>query len=147
MTQWNITRAINAPIDVVFKTVAHINEFSRAVPQVVKVEFLSDLKSGVGTKFRETRLMKGKESTTELEVTEYVPNDHVRIVADTHRTIWDTVFSVKREGDQTLLTMHMDARTGKLIPKILITFIKGMVGKAVAKDMDSVKEYCEKQGQ
>ena len=70
MTQFTATRTINALIDLVFKTVSDINNFSKSVPDIVKVEFLSDVKLGVGTRFRETRLMKGKEATTELEVTE-----------------------------------------------------------------------------
>lgn len=32
---------------------------------------------------------------TELEVTEFVENDHVRYVTDSHGTVWDTVMSVK----------------------------------------------------
>ena len=42
------------------------------MPDVVKIEMLSDTTSGVGTRFLETRLMRGKEATTELEVTEYL---------------------------------------------------------------------------
>ncbi|KAB2847196.1 MAG: hypothetical protein F9K45_00175, partial [Melioribacteraceae bacterium] len=65
-----VTKNINAPVEKVFNTVAHIEEFSKTVPHIVKVEFLTELKTGAGTRFRETRLMKGKEAATELEVTE-----------------------------------------------------------------------------
>src|SRR6185295_361887 len=86
-----VMRTIDAPIDVVFRTVADITQFSRALPHIVKVEFLSDARLGAGTRFRETRLMKGKENVTELEVTEYVENDRVRLVADNHGVVWDSV--------------------------------------------------------
>lgn len=102
------------------------------------------MKSGVGTRFRETRLMKGKEATTELEVTEFVENDHVRYVTDSHGTVWDTVMSVKSVDGKTDLTMIMDARPHKFMQKMMIPMIKGMVSKALEKDMDSVKVYCEK---
>ena len=65
-----IKRTIHASIDLVFKTVSDINNFSKAVPHIVSAEILSDTKSGVGTRFRETRLMNGKEATTVLDVTE-----------------------------------------------------------------------------
>ncbi len=82
MSRMTIKRTIHAPVDLVFRTVSDINNFSKAIPHIVSAEILSDTKSGVGTRFRETRLMNGKEATTELEVTEFVDNDRVRIVAE-----------------------------------------------------------------
>jgi uncharacterized protein YndB with AHSA1/START domain len=138
-----LVRTIDAPIDVVFRTVADITQFSRALPHIVKVEFLSDARLGVGTRFRETRLMKGKENVTELEVTEYVENDHVRLIADNHGVVWDSLFAVDDEGGRTLLTMTMDARTKRLLMKLMLFAISGMVRKAVEADMDMVRSYCE----
>lgn len=143
MSRITIRKTIQAPADRVFETVADINNFSRAIPHIVNAEILSDTKSGVGTRFRETRLMNGKQATTELEVTEYVENDHVRIVADSHGTIWDTLFTVEQSGATTALEMTMDARPYKLLPKIMNPLVKGMIQKAVEQDMDAVKTYCE----
>lgn len=126
------------------KPISDINNFSKSIPDVINVEFLSDVKSGVGTRFRETRLMKGKEAMTELEVTEFVENDHVRYVTDSHGTVWDTVMSVKAVDDKTDLTLIMDARPHKFMQKKVVPMIKGMISKALEKDMDSVKAYCEK---
>lgn len=143
MPQVVVTRSIHAPIDLVFDTVADIRNFSKVQPQIVGCEFLTDVHVGVGTRFRETRLMHGKEATTELEVTEYVPNDRVRLVADSHGTVWDTVFTVAEESGHTTLTMTMDTRSYKLVSKLLNLLIMGMVKKAVEQDLDRVKEYCE----
>ena len=66
--------------------------------------FLSEVRTGVGTRFRETRLMHGKERSTELEVTEYVENERVRMVADTDGTVWDSVFVVSPVEGKTLST-------------------------------------------
>ncbi len=145
MSSTVVTKAIAAPVDVVFKTVADINQFSRAVPHIVNVEFLSPVKSGVGTRFRETRVMHGKNENTELEITEFVENNRVRYVADSHGTVWDTVFTVEPDRDYTLLTMTMDAKAKKLIAKIMNPLIRGMVKKAVEQDMDAVKNFCEQQ--
>ncbi len=140
-----VTKAIAAPIDVVFKTVSDINLFSKAVPHIVNVEFLSPAKAGVGTRFRETRLMRGKKAETELEITEFVENNRVRYVADSHGTVWDTVFTVEPDREYTLLTMTMDAKAKKLIPRIMNRLIRGMVQKAVEQDMNAVKQFCEQQ--
>ena len=143
MDRMELTRTIAAPIDRVFNAVADISQFSKALPHIVKVEFLSAQKSGLGARFRETRLMKGKEYENELEVTEYVANQRVRLVADTHGTVWDTLFTVKSAGDKTVLTMTMDTRSKKVISALMVFLISGMVKKAIAKDLELVKAYCE----
>ncbi len=143
MTRTIVKRTINAPIETVFKTVADINNFSQAVPHIVKVEILSDIKSGVGARFRETRLMRGKEVTEEFEVTEYTENDSIRIVTDSHGTVWDTLFTVEPKEGQAELTMIMDAKAYKLFPRLINPLVKGIVKKAIAKDMDAVKAFCE----
>lgn len=144
MTRTSITRLIDAPLDGVFKTVSDISQFSQAIPHIMKIEYLSDKKIGVGTRFRETRLMKGKEAVTELEVAEYIENDRVRFVADSHGTVWDTVFTVRAKNMQTELTMTMDAKAYQLLPKFTNPLIKGMIKKAIMADMDLLKTYCEK---
>jgi len=143
MSRTVVTRQIHAKPETVFDAVAHIENFRKAVANITNIEFLSDRQSGVGTRFRETRVMKGREATVELEVTEYVPHDRVRIVSDTHGTVWDTVFTVEPKGDQTELTMTMDANAYKLLPKLVNPMIRGMIQKAVEEDMDAVKTFCE----
>ena len=146
MTPIIVTRRVKASPDIVFRTVADIREFARVLPHVVSYEFLTEQKSGVGTRFRETRLMQGKEASTELEVTEYDPPERVRLVADSHGTVWDTVFSVASEGDEAVLTMTMDARSYQWLPWIMNRLIKGMITKAVERDLDLVMEFCESSG-
>jgi carbon monoxide dehydrogenase subunit G len=146
MTATIVTRRIDAPVSKVFETVAQIENFSKALPHITKVEFLTDSHVGVGTRFRETRLMDGREGTTELEVTEYVEDEHVRIISDTHGTVWDTLFTVRAAEGQTELEMVMDARAYKLLPKLVNPLIKNAIKNAIEKDLDAVKAYCEGDG-
>jgi uncharacterized protein YndB with AHSA1/START domain len=143
MTSMTVTRTIKAPVEVVFRTVADIRQFAKACQHIVKFEFLSDVQTGVGTRFRETRLLNGKEFTTELEVTEFRDNERIRIVADSHGTVWDTLFTVQPASGQTLLTMTMEGKDYKWTAKIINWLIRGMVKKGVERDMDLVKAYCE----
>lgn len=87
--------------------------------------------------------MRGRQATTELEVTEYIRNERVRLVADEGGTIWDTVFTLQPKGDRTELSMVMEAEPYRLRARIVNPMISGMVGKAVEADMDNVKAYCE----
>ena len=145
MPRTSVTRTIDAPVDVVFRTVSEPDEFAAAIPHIVRVEFLSDIKTGVGSRFRETRVMNGKENLTELEITEYVANDHVRIVADTHGTVWDTLFSVSECGEQTVLELVMDARAHRLLPRLMNPLVMALIKKYLLKDLDAVKRHCERQ--
>ena len=138
------TRQIDAPAERVFDTVAHIENFRQAVPDIVGIEFLSEVRKGVGTRFRETRKMGKREATVELEVSEYEPNERVRIVSDAGGTIWDTTFRVTpADGGRAAVTMEMQEKPHKLLARILNPLIRPMVRKAVERDLDAVKRYCE----
>lgn len=143
MPYTHITRRIDAPIELVFATVADVRKFSQAIPHIEKVEFLSETQAGVGTRFRETRNMGGKSATTELEVTEYVANERVRVVADSHGTVWDSVFTVRPIEGGTELELVMEARAHSLLAKATTPLARGMISKAIAHDLDAVKTYCE----
>lgn len=144
MAKTTVTRNIKAPIESVFEAVSSIDKFSTIVPHIVSVEFLTDSRTGVGTRFRETRQMGKRQASTELEVTEYAPNERVRMVSDQGGTIWDSVFTTRAAEDgSVLLTLEMDARAYKFAAKLFNPLIAGMVRKAIEKDMDCVKSYCE----
>lgn len=142
--RWTSVRTINATTDRVFRAVADPEEFQQAIAGGSSVEYLTGSRSGVGMKFRSTRLVKGKLSTFEQEVTEFVPGEHVRLVNVTHGTVWDSTFSVRPEGRATVLTLTMDATTERLLARVMTRLIAGMVQKALDTDMDAVKAYCER---
>lgn len=136
---------INAPKELVFQTISEANNFSRAIPEIKEVDFLTEIHMGVGTRFKETRLMKGRKTSTVLEVTEYENNNHIRLVSEAGGTTWDTLFSVSGKNNNIELTLEMEARPHTLIARIMNAMIKGMLQKALDRDMKSVKEFCEKE--
>ncbi len=148
MTRTELSRTVDAPTGVVFSTIADISNFSRAVPHIEHVEFLSEAKWGVGGRFRETRLMGSTRATTELEVTEYVQDERVRLVSDQGGTVWDTTFTVEPgpDGRGARLVMVMEARPYKLVAKLVTPLMKRVIAKAIAADLDAVKAYAEAAG-
>ena len=58
--RWTSVRTINATTDRVFRAVADPEEFQKAIVGGSSVEYLTGSRSGVGMKFRSTRLVKGK---------------------------------------------------------------------------------------
>ncbi len=145
MTETTVTRTIHAPVEAVFEAVSDVSNFAEAVPDIVRVEFLTESRVGVGTRFRETRLMGKREASTVLEVTEYVKNERVRLVSDAGGTVWDSLFTVTPAGDGQCarLDLVMEARPYRLLARVFVPLMKGVVGKAVARDMDAVKGWVE----
>ena len=144
MLTMTINRSVRAPVDKVFRTVAEPQEFAKAIPEITNMEFLGETKVGVGTKFVETRTMKGKEMKTALEVTEYEENNRVRMVTESHGTVWDSVYTVRANGPSTVLTLFMEARTGNILAKVMMTLMWGRITRSVEANMDMVKAHCEK---
>ena len=141
-----VSRSIDAPVDLVFRTVSDIRNFREAVPHITNVVFLSEQQFGVGTRFRETRMMNGREQSVDLEVTEYIANDRVRMVSDAGGTIWDSLFSVSQVAHIVELKLQMEIRPYRLFARIMNVLIRQMVVKGVESDMEAVKTFCESGG-
>jgi hypothetical protein len=146
MATIRITRTIHAPAPVVFKIVADPTNFARAIGGVTRIEFLSSTKYGLGTRFRQSRVLNGKEMTLDFDVIDYVENERVRIVNEIHGTVWDSVITLTPASASTTLTMRMDTKTRPLVPRLLMPLmLRLFIRKAVEKDFDSVKAFCEKE--
>lgn len=137
---------ISAPVEAVFDTIAHVENFSRAIPAIQSVEFLSTTRRGLGTRFEETRETNGRTGKTVLEVIEYVENERVRIASDAGGALWDTLFTTMATADGTELMMVMDAKPHTILARITTPMVKGMVAKGIDADLSAVKSYCEGSG-
>lgn len=143
MPRTTASRIIDAPLRAVFQTVSEIERYAAALPHIVGFEYLTAQRAGAGTKFRETRLIDGREQSTELLITELVPDRHVRLVSDQGGALWDTVFTVREVGGQTELVITMDSSPYKLLARLYVPFISGVLRLALERDLELVKAHCE----
>jgi hypothetical protein len=146
MATIEIARTIHAPTAFVFKTVADPGHFAQAISGVTKIEFLSSTKCGLGTRFRQSRVLNGKEMTLDFDVIDYAENERVRIVNEVHGTRWDSVITLTPSNTSTNLTMRMDTKTRPLVPRLIMPLmLRLFIRRAVEKDLDAVKAFCEKE--
>ncbi len=145
MKPTELSLTIDASLGTVFRAVSDLDHFSRAVPQIDRIEILSERMAGVGTRFRETRLVGGRETASELEVAELVDKEKVRYVSDTFGTLWNSTFTVAPAGDQTRLTMAIEGRPYRLLSRLATPLMRLLTAKGVAADMRGIKEYAESQ--
>jgi len=145
MSVWSETIMIDAPIDLVFETISTPEKFMEAVPHITSIEFLSEQRTGPGTRFKETRLMGKREASTVLEIAEEEKNSLIRMVSKAGGTTWDSTFSTESEKNGVQLRLVMTAIPSNFMARIMNRMIKGMLEKALKKDMLAIKEYCESQ--
>lgn len=143
MPSYTVSRTINAPLPLVFESIADVRNFAEIIPEITNIEFLTEQHYGPGTRFNETRRMKGGNSTVMLEVTELEPDHHIRLISNAGGTIWDSVFTVTEKDNQTLLTLQMDARPYRFFARIMNVMIKKMLTNALNRDLDTIKTFCE----
>lgn len=143
MTEFTARRLIEAPAADVFEVVAHAEHFAAVVPHIESIEFLSEQRRGVGARFREKRLLKRREATTELEVTGYEPPRLVRLVADEGGTVWDSTFTLTpgSDGATTEVEIVMTATAYTWSARILNPLLRRLITGGLEDDLLAVADH------
>ena len=144
----NITfsRTIDSPIENVFQAYSDFGNAAARVEGIEKVEILTGDSIGVGTRFRETRIMFGRESTEEMEVTEFEPYKKYTVEAYSCGAHFQTVFRFEPSGDATKLDVELNTRNVSLFAKLMSPLgflMAGSMKKMFESDIDQLKSYCE----
>lgn len=137
---------INAPIDKVFDVFADIKNAESRIEGISKIEILSEVKSGVGTRWRETRVIFGKEATEEMEISKLEKNKMYEVVAASNGAEYRTIFDFKEVNGGTKVEMIFEGKPVSLMAKLMTPLgflFKGMTKKLLQKDMDDLKEFIE----
>ena len=138
----SVSESIDVPLTEVFGLVSNPLLMSKAFPDSVKkMEVLSEHQLGVGARFRETRLLHGREDVVEIETVEYVENEKVLSVAETGGSLWYTGFAVAPAGIGTVLTVSMEAKASSLVARIANFFMKPWLKKRGVEELKKIKEY------
>ncbi|MCA9310861.1 MAG: SRPBCC family protein [Phycisphaerales bacterium] len=141
----HISRHINAPADVVFDAISDPDTFAQVVPEIDRIEYVTEKRREVGARFRETRTMRGRQATAELEIADFVPGQRIRLTSEAGGSLWDSTFTVEPEGDgASTLTLDMQVTPRRLAARLTNPLIMGMIRKAIEKDMNAIKSWCER---
>ncbi|MDV5146190.1 SRPBCC family protein [Streptomyces sp. SBC-4] len=144
-----VERRVAASPGRVWEAITDLRDMPRVLSGVEKVEVLTEGGFGVGTRWRETRRMLGKEATEEMTVTECVPPDRYVTVADSHGMHYVSELILKADGDGgTTLRMTFSARpasdrTPGFVTRLLARFGAKAVAKALAKDLTDIANAVE----
>lgn len=146
MSELNFSRTIAAPVEVVFDAFADVHGFADRVDGIERVEVLTDGEIGLGTRFRETRIMFGKEATEEMEFTQFQRNQALTVSADSCGSHFDTIFHFRPQGAQTHVDIKMVIQPTTWMAKLMspLSFVmRSTMKKMMDSDFDQIQAYCE----
>lgn len=149
MSNFTITKHIDALPEVVFRVATDFTNAPKHIQGIENVELLTDGPVQVGTRFRETRKMFGKEATEEMTVTELIPPKRFTLETEScgchyvcrHKLIPDiagTLFKLEIETQATSLMARLMSPLSKLMA--------GTVRKMIDADLEDLKRVAEQVG-
>jgi len=151
--QVTVERRVAAPAERVWAVLTDIEGSPRVISGIDKVEILSDGPFGVGTRWRETRRMLGKEATEEMWVTESEPAQRYVVEAESRGVRYVSEFRLTPQGGDATsvrLTFGSEIATGGGLKSKLMQAM-GSIGakaaaKALAKDLEDIAASAEASG-
>lgn len=142
-----VAETIGAPPAAVFARMTGFEEAAGTIRAITRVEMLTEGPVGLGTRFKETRVMFGKEASEVMEVTEFEPPKRYVLGAESHGSRYRTELLFEPAGAGTRVSMLFSAVPLTLGAKIVwfLTkpFMSGMVTKACAGDLRDMKGALE----
>lgn len=147
MTSMTVDRHVNAPRQVVWDVITDLDHSAEVMDAITRVERVRGDGFDVGTRWRETRTMFGREATEEMEVTAIDPPNGYVVEADGQGAHYRTDFTLVDEADGTRVTMTFGAEprgvTGKLMAATVGRLFAGATKKAVAADLGDIARAAE----
>lgn len=146
MPGFTFTESVRAPIPAVFEAFTDFANAPARVPGIVRTEVLTPGPVGVGTKFKETRIMFKREATETFEVTRFVRNELVELVAVACGSRYRTLFTFAPDGDGTRVGVDFDVTGVSFFAKLmtpLAALMKGTIRKCIRADIDGIRKSLE----
>lgn len=133
----------------VFRALADPDAYCQWMPNFVGVERLTPGAFGLGSAFRETRRMYGKEATEHFEVTAWEPERLLELYVDgkkgsTGKGQYRFRYELTPEGTGTRLRLHADIGGMGPLLSLLGRLMVGVFKKSIVKDHIALRTYLEK---
>jgi uncharacterized protein YndB with AHSA1/START domain len=146
-----VERRIAASAGRVWEALTDLDGMPSVLSGVERVEVLTQGPFTVGTRWRETRRMFGKQATEEMRVTACEPPSRYVVEADSQGTHYVSEFALSDSGPgSTTVRMTFTATSPGGFPGLLAKLLGGLGAKAVAravtKDLADVAAAVEGSG-
>lgn len=146
MPGFSMTKKVAAPVDRVFDVFTDVEHAAGRIGGIVKTEMLTPGPIRVGTAFKETRMMFGKEATETMRFTAYEPGKMYTLEAVSCGAAFKSTFYFEPDGDATLVRFDLETKALSFFAKLFSPLAKLMMGtmkKCIEKDIDDMARFCE----
>ena len=147
----DLERLVEARVERVWEVLTDVAHADQTLGGVDRVELLTEGPYQVGTRWRETRRMFGREATEQMQVTVAEAPTRTVIEADSSGVHYITEFTLTpSSADATRLTMSFTAVQGQVNPlHKALRRLFGRLGakaseKVMAKDLQDIAERAER---
>ncbi len=138
---------IHASQATVWTAITQIEDCHLRLPGVKKIEMLTVGPVGKGTRWRETRVMFGKETTETLEIEAFNPPSEYTAVIKSCACEYRATLRVKPHASGTTLEQEFQAHAlgfaAKIMGVIMMPLMLGSIRKMIQGDLDAIKLHCE----
>ncbi len=142
-----ISQQISAPREQVFRLATDIDSWPSYINGIARVELLSEGPFQRGLRFKETRVMFGKESTEEMEVTEFDAPSSYLVEAESCGSHFYSRFEFTDSDEGTVVTVKFDAQAlslgAKVLGVLMTPLMKMSVEKCIREDLANLKTFAE----
>lgn len=146
MAVLTMQKHVNAPPETVFRVATDLDNWSDFIRGIERIERLTDGPMRVGTRYRETRKMFGKESTEEFEVTGFDAPREFAVQAYTCGALFVSRHRFVPDISGTLVELTLESKPQSIIARLMAPLGKLMMGsmkKLIDADLDDLKAIAE----
>lgn len=139
---------IAAPPERVFAMLTDLDEASRWMSNLVRIEKLTPTPYGRGTRWREVRKMYGREASELFEVTACEPGKALELYVDgtqgsSKRGYYRFRYTLQPADGRTTVTLSAEIGGMGAFMELLGRLFMGAFKKAVAQDLTAMKRHLE----
>ena len=139
---------VQAPPEAVWRIVSDIEHGQAMIPAITSIEILGDRSQGLGTRWRETRVMFGREATETLEITEWRPPREYVVSAESHGCRYRSVIRVRPQGPGTVIEFEFGGEPYTFMSRamafVMGGLMRGSIEKMLRADLAAMKDFCER---
>lgn len=146
--QIEVSRMVDAPARDVWLLITEVEASPAVLSSIDSVEMLAGTSPlQVGTRWRETRTMFGRQVTEELTVTRCDPGRSYTVVASGHGTDYESTFEVLPDGGRCTLRMTISAESASAMSRVLSATVGrlflGATRRSMEQDLADIASVAE----
>jgi Polyketide cyclase / dehydrase and lipid transport len=148
MPGFSLSTVFPAPVSQTFALSTDVEHMPGRVKGITKVEKLTPGPVGLGTKFKETRIVFKREATETFEFTAFEPDQRYELTANSCGAVYRTDFRFTPEGPGTRVDVTFDLKAVSFFAKLmrpLAGLMMGMMRKCVQQDLDDLRAALDAQ--